>query len=102
MRNYFQPQTTGDVLRNTFVIYGKGFLAILLTYLLPILPFQLWQAEAKAANNAALYVLGYVAGIVAGLFAGGTIVIAVSDICLGNKPSVVRSYKRVFSTIGNC
>ena len=99
MRNYLQPQTTGDLLRNTFVIYGKGFAAILLTYLLPVLPFQLWQAEAKAANNTALYVLGYVAAIVAGLFAFGAIAIAVSDICLGNKPSVVRSYKRVFSTI---
>ncbi len=99
MRNYLQPQTTGDLLRNTFVVYGKGFVAILLTFLLPILPFQLWQSEAKAANNRALYVLGYVAGIVAGLFAFGAIAIAVSDICLGNKPSVVRSYKRVFSTI---
>src|SRR5262249_29526992 len=88
-----------DVLRNTFAIYGKGFLAILLTFLLPILPFQLWQSEAEAANNTALYVIGYVAGIVAGLFAFGAIAIAVSDICLGNRPSAARSYKRVFSTI---
>ena len=99
MRNYLQPQTTGDVLRNTFVIYGKGFVPILLTYLLPTLPFQIWQAEAKAANNTALYVVSYFAAILAGLFAFGAIAIAVSDICLGNKPSVMRCYKRVFSTI---
>ncbi len=99
MRNYLQPQTTGDVLRNTFAIYGKGFWAILLTFLLPVLPFQVWQAEAKAANNTSLYVLAFVVGTVAGLFAFGAIAIAVSDICLGNKPGVTRSYKRVFSTI---
>src|SRR6058998_3448435 len=99
MRNYLQPQTTGDVLRNTFAIYGKGFFVILLTYLLPILPFQLWQNEARAAHNTPLYIVAHVAGIVAGLFAFGAIAIAVSDICLGNKPSVLRSYKRVFSTI---
>jgi hypothetical protein len=99
MRNYLQPQTTGDVLRNTFAIYGKGFRAILLTFLLPELPFQVWQAEARAANNTPLYVLAYLAGITACLFAFGAIVIAVSDICLGNKPGVTRSYKKVFSTI---
>lgn len=99
MRNYLQPQTTGDVVRNTFAIYRKGFWAILATFLLPVLPFQIWQGEAKAANNTPLYVLAYVAGIVAGLFAFGAIAIAVSDICLGNKPGVTRSYKRVFSTI---
>ena len=74
MRNYLQPQTTGDVLRNTFAIYGKGFLAIFLIYFLPIVPFEIWKAEAKAANNTGLFVLG-------------------------NKPSAARSYKRVFSTI---
>jgi hypothetical protein len=99
MRNYLQPQTTGDVLRNTVAIYRNGFIVILLTYLLPTLPFQIWQAEAKAANNTALYVVSYVAAILAGLFAFGAIAIAVSDICLGNKPSVIRCYKRVFSTI---
>ena len=99
MRNYLQPQTTGDVLRNTFAIYGKGFWAILLTFLLPVFPFQVWQAEAKAANNTPLYFLAFVAGIVGGLFAFGAIAITVSDICLGNKPGVTRSYKRVFSTI---
>src|SRR5437016_10170617 len=99
MRNYLQPQTTGDVLRNTFAIYGKGFLAIFLIYFLPIVPFEIWKAEAKAANNTGLFVLGNIVGVVANLFIVGAIAIAVSDICLGNKPSVARSYKRVFSTI---
>lgn len=99
MRNYLQPQTTGNVLRDTFVIYGKGFVAIFLIYFLPIVPFEIWQAEAKAANNTGLFVVGYTIGMVANLFIIGAIAIAVSDICLGNKPSVTRSYKRIFSTI---
>jgi len=99
MRNYLQPQTTGDVLRNTFAIYGKGFLAIFLIYFLPIVPFEIWKAEAEAANNTGLLVLGNIVGVVANLFIVGAIAIAVSDICLGNKPSAARSYKRVFSTI---
>jgi hypothetical protein len=100
MHNYLQPQTIGDVLRNTFVIYGRNFVAILLIYLLPILPLQLFQLEAKSANNTALYIAAYIAGIVAGLFAFGAIAVAVSDICLGNKPRVVRSYGKVFNTTG--
>jgi hypothetical protein len=99
MRNYLQPQTTGDVLRNTFAIYGKGFVAIFLIYFLPIVPFEIWKAEAKAANNTGLFVVGYIVGVVANLFIIGAIAIAVSDICLGNKPSVARSYKKGFSTI---
>ena len=99
MRNYLQAQTIGNILRNTFVIYGKGFAAIFLIYFLPIVPFEVWQAEAKAANNTGLFVLGYTIGMVANLFIVGAIAIAVSDICVGNKPSVARSYKRIFSTI---
>jgi hypothetical protein len=99
MRNYLQPQNTGNVLGNTFSIYGKGFVAIFLIYFLPIVPFEIWQAEAKAANNTGLFVVGYIIGLIANLFIIGAIAIAVSDICLGNKPSLARSYKRIFSTI---
>src|SRR5262249_2482964 len=50
--------------------------------------------------NEALYGVTYVVAIVVGLFAFGAIAVAVSDICLGNKPSLVRSYRKVFSATG--
>jgi len=99
MRNYLQPQSVNDVLSNSFAIYIKSFAATLLTYLVPVLPFQIWQGEANAAHHPRLALAGYLAGFVAGLFAFGAMTLTVSDICLGNKPSVARSYKRLFSTI---
>lgn len=99
MRNYLKPQSVGDLLSNTFAIYGKGFVPVLLTYLVPVFPFQLWQAAANAADHRRWALAGYLVGIVAGLFAFGAMTITVADICLGNRPSVARSYKRLFSTI---
>jgi hypothetical protein len=96
MTNYLRPQTVGDVLRNTFAIYGKGFGVIFLTYFLPILPFAICQTEAQTAHATGLLLLSVLFSLIVSLLAFGAITISVSDICLGNAPSLVRSYKKIF------
>jgi hypothetical protein len=100
MANYVREQSVGDLVRNTFAIFGKGLGVILLTYLLPMLPFMIWQVEAQAAKAIALWLIGIFFGTIASLLAFGAITISVSDICLGNAPSLVRSYNKVFRLFG--
>lgn len=99
MPNYLRPQTVGDLLRNTFAVYGKGFRVIFLSYFLPVLPFGICANEAQAAKNMGLYWLIVLCSFPVSLAATAAITIAVSDICLGNAPSLVRSYKKVFAVM---
>ena len=99
MANYLRQQSVGDILRNTFSIYGRGFGAIFLTYFLPLFPVGLWETEARVAGATGLYWLGVFVSIFASLFAFGAITVAVSDLVLGNKPSVARSYAKVFGNM---
>jgi len=101
--NYLRPQTVGDVLRNVAEIYGRNFGVIFLTYL-PFSLIQVLQTEAQLAVRIGAGPLGllsllfYViaAWVAVACFAIGPLTVAVSDICLGNKPSVARSYGKVF------
>jgi hypothetical protein len=63
---------------------------------LPIVPFSIWQTEAYAAHATGLRLIGLFFGTIVRLLAFGAITISVSDICLGNAPSLARSYKKVF------
>jgi hypothetical protein len=99
MANYVQQQSIGDVIRNTFAVYGKGVLVIFLSYFLPVLPFGICANEAQAANLTGLYWLILLCSFPISLFASATITVSVSDICLGNAPSLVRSYKKVFGVM---
>ncbi len=100
MINYVREQSIGELVRNSFAVFGKGLGIILLTYLLPMLPFILMQGEALAAKATGLWLIAAFLGTIASLLAFGAITISVSDICLGNAPSLPRSYKRVFRLFG--
>jgi hypothetical protein len=100
MVNYVREQSVGELVRNTFAIFGKGLGVILLTYLLPMLPFTIWQVEAQAAKAIGLLIIAIFFATIASLLAFGAITISVSDICLGNAPSLLRSYRKVFRLFG--
>lgn|SRR5262249_19747301 len=97
MPNYLRPQTVGEVLRNAAEIYFSNFAVIFLTYFLPVFPIGVWQNEAQVAGARLWLWIAFICLIVATLIAWGAITIAVSDVCLGNKPSVARSYQKIFS-----
>jgi hypothetical protein len=99
MANYVQQQSVGDIIRNTFAIYGKGFVVIFLSYFLPLLPFGICGNEAQAAQAVGLYLLIVLCSLPVSLAATSAITISVSDICLGNAPSLARAYKKVFGVM---
>jgi uncharacterized membrane protein len=99
MTNFLRQQSVGEILRNVFAIYRHGFGAIFLGYFLPFFPFLLWQTEAQAAGATGLTVLAIFCGFVASVFSLGALTVSVSDICLGSRPSVARSYRKVLGNV---
>lgn len=96
---YVHEHTVGSILRSAFKIYGNNFGTIFITYTLPILPFVILTQEAKVAGNIGLLLMGALGNLVVTIFAYGAITVTVSDICLGNQPGFVRSYKRLFGKL---
>jgi len=96
MPNYLRQQSVGDLIRNALSIYGRGFGVIFLTYFLPVFPVTLCVTEAQTAGAKGLYLLGTFVSVLVSLIACGAITISISDMCLGNKPSVARSYGKIF------
>jgi hypothetical protein len=99
MANYVQQQSVGDIIRNTFAIYGKGFVIIFLIYFPPLLPFTIYETRALAANAIGRYWLIWLCSIPVSFPFAAAVTVAVSDICLGNAPSLVRSYKKVCAIV---
>src|SRR5438093_7859867 len=97
MPNYLRQQTVGEVLRNAAEIYFRNFGVIFVTYFLPVFPIGVWQKEAQVAGALVWVWIALIFLLLASLIAWGAITIAVSDVCLGNKPSVARSYQKIFS-----
>jgi hypothetical protein len=86
---YLQEHTAGSIIRLTLRLYLRHF-GVLVLVSLPLLPFRLvQQIEATLLNvvGAVGYVLVYVPTWLA-------TTVVVSDVCVGNRPRVVRSYRR--------
>lgn len=99
MTNYLQQQTVADLLRNTVAIYRKSFRIILLSCILPNLPFLIWQVETQAAQATGWYVVAYVCSFIVSTLAFGVILLAIADICLGNRPSVRRAARKLYGKL---
>lgn len=92
---FISEQSIGSLLRNSGRLYRAHFGALFLTFSLPTLPFTVLQHVGDISGNAALYLFAIVVGFLVSIFAGGTITGTISDICLGNQPSVSRSYGKL-------
>ena len=88
------PQTAGTLLRNIVRMYRGHFGILMACTLLPIAPFMLplvWLASSES-GWAVLAVLPY---MVAVFISSGAMTIVISDICLGNRPTVKHAFQRV-------
>ena len=93
--SYLREHSIGSILRSSFKIYRENFRTLFLIYSLPTIPFVIAQQEAQAAGAVSLVLLTVLLSSVAGLFAFAAITVAISDMCLGERPSVMRSYRRL-------
>lgn len=95
-RTFVRDQTLGSLLRDTSSLYFSNFRTIVLCYFLPTFPVVLMQAIGETYKIPWLEVPGMVLGALLGFVAFGAITVTISDICLGNTPSVRRSYAKLF------
>jgi len=101
MNNYLQKQTIWSITEGCVAIYLRHFPTLFAIYVIPLIPLKLLEAWAlyvfpSVLNRIVIQLLAFI---------GTTIVyfpfaIAVSEICVGIRPSVSRAYARAFSSLG--
>jgi len=99
MANYLVEQSAGGIIRAAFAIYGRHFVTLALVYTVPTLPFTVLQQEAIANEMPVMTLIATLGAMLAGVFGFAAITVAVSDICLGNQPSVGRSLSKAFGKL---
>jgi hypothetical protein len=98
-RNYLAEHSVGSILRCAMQIFAAHFGTIFLVLFLPTFPVTILQQAAMKAGNTALATIAALASFAVGLFAFGALMIVISDVCLGNRPSIGHAYRRVFGTV---
>jgi hypothetical protein len=88
------PQAAGSLLRNILHMYRSHFGVLMTCTVLPLAPFLLpvmWLASSES-QWVLLAALPY---MVAAFVSSGAMTIAISDICLGNRPTAKHAFQRV-------
>lgn len=97
--NYLVEHSAGSIIRGAFQIYFRHFSTLFLIYVLPVMPVAVLQGEAEMTGKTSLIVLSALLTLTVSYFAFGAVTVAVSDICLGNQPSIKRSYARILGKL---
>lgn len=96
MSSYLRELSFSEIFRGSFKIYFHHFFTILLLYALPVYPISYLMGEATVHSEWGLYIILFIIGLLMSSLAYAAITVTLSDICLGNKPGIIRSYKYVF------
>lgn len=101
--NYLVEHSVGSIIRGAFEIYFRNFTTLFLIFVLPVVPVAVLQGEAQVAAQqtgaVGLLLFSALLTLVVSLFAYAAITVAVSDICLGNRPSFQRAYRKVLGKL---
>jgi hypothetical protein len=95
MKNYLREQSTRQLLGSSLDLYRHHFVLLFLLYLVPTFPFNVWSNYGTETTGV-VFNLAYFVSLPLELVPALAIAVAISDICLGNQPSVRRSYGRVW------
>jgi hypothetical protein len=96
MADYISERTAGQIIGDSIRLYLRHLPVIFVIYGLPIFPFIVIEAATAAGRDETTNLIALVVEMVISMFTIGAVTFAVSDICLGNKPSVKRSYGALF------
>lgn len=88
------PQTAGILLRNIERMYRRHFVVLMVGSLLPVLP-GIGLLLLTTLSESPLVFLGVLAYTVGAFVSSGAMTVAISDICLGNRPTLARAYARI-------
>jgi hypothetical protein len=100
--SYLQTYTVGSIIRNSWSIYFHNWLTLLLISVIPQAAVLIVDALIKTAGEpeTLVVVIIVVLQLLASMFVSFPATVAVSEICLGIKPSVGRAYRRAFAQPG--
>lgn len=93
--SFIAEQSTGSLLRNVMALYRSNFRPLFLTYFLPTFPVLVVQQLANWEGNRSVAIAASIVALIVSLFAVGALTVTISDIALGNEPSVRRSYNKL-------
>jgi len=96
MADYISERTAGQIIGDSIRLYLKNLPTVFAIYVLPLLPFIFLSAAALSEGEIELNLISTLIEAVVSIFTLGAVTIAVSDICLGNKASLLRSYGALF------
>lgn len=99
MSVYLRELSFGEIIRACVEIYRNHFLTIFVIYFLPVFPLALMQNVAIQDEEFAVFFFFLIIGMVFISLAYAALAVTVSDVCLGNKPGFLRSYRYVFGSI---
>jgi hypothetical protein len=97
---FVKEYTAGALIGDTFRIYGRNLPTLFLICLVPMGPFELLKAIGTSQRDETLVIVATLLSLAASIFVYGANTIAVSDICLGNRPSFKRSYQAIGRVFG--
>lgn len=100
MVDFVKESTVGEIIGDSFRLYARHLLPLFMICLVPILPFDILLAVASTTGNLPFHVVAQILMFAAGAFVYGAITVAVSDVCLGNRPSLKRSYAAIGRVFG--
>lgn len=92
MAEFITERSAGRIIKDGIKIYAQNFRAIVLISALPVVPFLILGAWAASQYDEAMAAVSSILEAVVSIFTTGAVTVAVSDVCLGNRPSVSRSY----------
>jgi hypothetical protein len=95
LNNYVRPMSAGELILGAKELYQRNFRVLFFTvFILLVIP-DLFIRPFVTSNVGAL--LFYLVSLLIGFIAFPACTITISDICVGNKPTVGRSYRYVVS-----
>lgn len=96
MADYISERTGGQIIGDSLRLYLNNLPVIFAVYVLPLLPVIFLESVAMSAGDLDTYLIIALIEAVITIFTLGAVTVAVSDICLGNKAGLVRSYAALF------
>jgi hypothetical protein len=99
MSIYLREQSAGEILRGTINIYRRNFLQLWAMYFLPTFPIVMLKLKTFETYENAFVYFWLAKWLLVTPFAAAALTVGISDICLGNRPSIIRSLRRVFGAI---
>ena len=99
MSIYLREQSAGEILRGTVSIYFRNFLPLFGMYILPTFPIVLVKPMTVGLGCYGILLAELGMWLLVTPFAAAVLTGGVSDICIGNRPSLLRSLRRVFGVI---